>query len=81
MNYSDFVEWAKEGLTKLRAGCSGKKRYVSRKEAKQKLKTHIRFPNDGVYECSHCQGWHVTSNLTEPQGEVFRYFLYGVELI
>ena len=77
-----FIEWMKEGLRKSRAGCSGKKAYVSRKEAKKKLKSFTdRYENDGIYECSHCGRWHITSNLLEPQGEVFVYYLYGTKLI
>lgn len=77
-NLSDVADWAKSGLTKTRVGCTGKNRYASRKEAKQKLKSfRDRQDGDGVYECAHCQGWHVTSKLRDDSTGVFAYYLYG----
>lgn len=77
-----FIEWMRDGLTWLRVGCSGKVFYTSRKKAKQKLKKFTaRHENDGVYQCAHCGRWHITSNLLEPQGEVYAYYLYGTKLI
>ena len=76
----DLIDWIRSGLTKHRVGCSGKERYGSRKLAKQKLKTYKRAENDGVYECSHCGCWHITSCLLTEQKEMFSYFLYGTRL-
>ena len=75
---SDVADWTKSGLSKTRVGCTGKNRYASRKEAKQKLKSfHSRHDGDGIYECAHCQGWHITSRLRGDSTGIFAYYLYG----
>ena len=77
-NLQDVADWARSGLSKTRVGCTGKNRYTSRKEAKQKLKSFRgRQDGDGVYECAHCQGWHVTSKLRDDSTGIFAYYLYG----
>lgn len=80
VNLTDFMDWMKRGLVKLRAGCSGKVGYDSRKAAKQKLKKRERIESDGVYQCPHCERWHITSKLLEPQEPAYSYRLYGQRL-
>ena len=43
VDFRKFSEWAKAGLSKTRAGCSGKVGYGSRKAAKQKLKKREKW--------------------------------------
>lgn len=80
VDFRRFSEWAKAGLSKARAGCSGKVGYGSRKAAKQKLKKRERIEGDGVYECSHCERWHITSKLLSHQEPAYCYRLYGHRL-
>lgn len=77
-NLQEVADWARSGLTRTRVGCSGKNRYASRKEAKQKLKSfRDRRDSDGIYECAHCHGWHITSKLRGDSTAIFAYYLYG----
>jgi len=80
VNFTDFTDWMKRGLVRLRAGCSGKVGYESRKAAKQKLKKRERHEGDGVYGCPHCGKWHITSKLLNPQEPAYSYKLYGQRL-
>lgn len=71
-HYDDFREFVFSMVTPF--GCAGKNRYPDRKTAKQWLKRINREKGvklDGVYECEHCQGWHLTSKLVETESQYF----------